>query len=101
MANDRDSKQIDPDLMVRHPRSIETAGQVVIAAALEAPGLWLHHAMGWPWWIGAQLPVLYFMWQWSKERRFAHILASAFNQKVKAEREAQQHISARRIADDH
>ena len=85
MINDRDSKEINQALPVRHPETIEPGAVIVIVAALEFVGVLANHALGWPWWIGAQLPVVYLMWQWAKERQFAHRLASAWNKKRDAE----------------
>lgn len=86
MINDRDSKEINQALPVRHPGTIEPGAVIAIVAALEFLGVLANHALHWPWWIGAQLPVAYLMWQWSKERSFAHRLANAWNEKLRPDR---------------
>lgn len=82
--NDINSKEINQALSVRHPMYIGPEA-VIVAGILEFVGVLITHATKWPWWIAGQLPIVYLLWAWSRERRFAHRLASAWNVKRDAE----------------
>lgn len=100
MINDRDSKEINQALPVRHPGTIDPGAVIAVVAALEGLGAVVTHLLHWPEWIGAQGAVIYLMWQWSKERQFAHQLASAWNRKRDAEVEVRAQLRGALRHDD-
>jgi hypothetical protein len=65
---------------------------VIMVGILEVVAVAITHATHWPWWITAQLPILFLLRKWSEERRFAHRLASAWNKKRDAEVELHRQI---------
>lgn len=80
----REQPEIHQALPVQHPMYLDGSAIIVITI-LEFVGALVDHALHWPWWIGAQLPVVYLWWGWSEERKFAHRLARAWNKKLRGE----------------
>lgn len=80
----REQPEIDQALPVQHPMYLDGSAFTVIVV-LEVAAVIVDHAFHWPWWIGAQSPVVYLWWGWSRERKFAHRLSRAWNKKRDAE----------------
>jgi hypothetical protein len=80
IVNDIDSKEINQALPVRHPMYLGIEA-VIATGILEVVAVAITRVTHWPWWIAFQLPIVYLLWKWSRERRFAHRLAGAWNKK--------------------
>lgn len=79
-----EESEINQALPIQLPMYLDGSAFTVILV-LEFVAVLMDHALHWPWWIGAQAPVIYLWWEWSQERKFAHRLSVAWNKKRDAE----------------